>query len=406
MLLLVSLYAIYFIVLTWMAYEDYRYTIVRDELVFEFLLISGIPLALIESCIVCIIAWIIYVALLYWSYEQLKDRELLFPYVCLVSSLAFSLLDILLGKAFFVLASSSLAFAVLLYYLKAWALGDIFAFLGVSMALAPLALQFSSVIIQSRIANFLHFLLSTLPLQLQVLLLVVLGYIPYVAILGILSKLRNKTQGFLELSLEYLEILLIYLIFEILDARKLGFLEASTLIILVSLTLQYLQKKLIKSARVNKIFLILLILSDTALPIIAHMKIPKLLIALLSSTIILLLNEFFESLTLLSGKRYVSISELADGDIPGFSLIKLPDGRYLYLEGSVGKSVPGLEDVEVLIRVKNPNGLYPEQISLLQELRKRGIVPEYVPIYKGLPMLPAFLLGSFIAVFIFLFYLL
>ncbi|NPA85799.1 MAG: hypothetical protein GXO42_00095 [bacterium] len=372
MLLSAAYFLAFFVALGLAVYQDVKYTIVDDRLTFFLFWLS-----LLWSCSTAetFLIWTAAVLALYFLYRKLRHRELLYPYaaLCLLSLLAFA--GLVLGMPTFELCWALFSFAAMAYYLKVWALGDIFMYTTIGNFIAQF-LPFAGL-------PFRKFLLS-MPFQFFILLAILLSYLPYLAFLQAAEEWKRQKLALLTRTCSAVAVAAVALV---IVHRAFNLLYFLPVLVACDVLVTYYARKL-----PSKLFFSLLILEAVFGGAVLLLLKPRATEAVGAVAAYWILDAAVAYMRRGMKKVYVRVDQLCDGDIPGFYLARQGE-QYVYSEEQQPAG-------EILIRKKNPNGLYPEQLRLLRQLAEEGRVPQWLPIYKGTPMLPAFFLAA-LAAFIF-----
>lgn len=394
-MIVLALYILIIILTGYIAYQDYKTTIVPSYLVFVLLFLTILlnifvfPISWPKN-VISIILSIVFIGSCIYLYRKLNNKTL-FPMVFLSLSCALAMIDIVFLHCFYYLLLMSFsAFAVLLYYLKFWAEGDLYIFVAFCMFLLtffPFSCKYP----------FIVKIFKIVPLQILALVIVTLSYIPYIVFVSVCELVKkdkiSKKDIILSLYISLIPCFITLLIY----ARLLKTLSGGFyLSLIVFIILTQIFQKILRKIEERKTLHIVLGVTLVILGILCFKTIGLLMIKIL----FLVLAGIFLLIALIalkseSGKSYVRIEDLCDADIPLFYVLKIGD-KYVYTE-SLDKFKD--KNFKIIIKKKAADGLYPSDIRLINEI-KNETFPDYVPIAKGIPLVPAFFVAM-IAIFIF-----
>ena len=97
------------------AYQDLKYTIVDDKLVFILLFLSGLKLFIYPKLeLYGVLMWTVFVTLTIILYKKYQQREIFYPYLLLFLSSVFAIIDILILKTYYFM----IIFSIFFIYIK------------------------------------------------------------------------------------------------------------------------------------------------------------------------------------------------------------------------------------------------------------------------------------------------
>jgi|GEM_PF-4377174 len=393
-MIVLALYILIIILTGYIAYQDYKTTIVPSYLVFILLFLTILlnifvfPISWPKNIISFILA-IVFIGACIYLYRKLNNKTL-FPMVFLSLSCILGIIDVVFLHCFYyILLMSFAAFAVLLYYLKFWAEGDLYIFVAFCMFLLtffPFSCKYP----------FIVKIFKTVPLQILALVIVTLSYVPYIVFVSVCELVKknkiSKKDIILSLYISLIPGFITLLIYtRFLKTLPGGFYLSLIVFIILTQIFQRILRKIEHKTLHIVLGVVLVILGILCFKTVGLLMI-KVLFLVLAGIFLLIALVALKSE---SGKSYVRIEDLCDADIPLFYILKIGD-KYVYTE-SLDKFKD--KNFKIIIKKKSADGLYPSDIRLINEI-KNETFPEYVPIAKGIPLVPAFFVAM-IAIFIF-----
>ena len=393
-MIVLALYILIIILTGYIAYQDYKTTIVPSYLVFILLFLTILlnifvfPISWPKNIISFILA-IVFIGACIYLYRKLNNKTL-FPMVFLSLSCILGIIDVVFLHCFYyILLMSFAAFAVLLYYLKFWAEGDLYIFVAFCMFLLtffPFSCKYP----------FIVKIFKIVPLQILALVIVTLSYVPYIVFVSVCELVKknkiSKKDIILSLYISLIPGFITLLIYtRFLKTLPGGFYLSLIVFIILTQIFQRILRKIEHKTLHIVLGVVLVILGILCFKTVGLLMI-KVLFLVLAGIFLLIALVALKSE---SGKSYVRIEDLCDADIPLFYILKIGD-KYVYTE-SLDKFKD--KNFKIIIKKKSADGLYPSDIRLINEI-KNETFPEYVPIAKGIPLVPAFFVAM-IAIFIF-----